>query len=104
MTTFDDREHAFEAKFAHDAELRFKVEARSVKLIAHWAAGLLGKTGAEAEGYTAELIAADFQEPGQDDVVRKLVGDLTGLADEETIRAELRAANAEALRQITEIG
>lgn len=101
MTTFDDRENAYEAKFAHDADLRFKAEARAVKIAAQWAAGLLGKAGPAAEEYTAELIAADFEEAGKDDVVRKLVADLAGKADEAEIRAQLSQAMAEAVRQLT---
>ncbi|PTV94543.1 hypothetical protein C8J27_10774 [Rhodobacter aestuarii] len=104
MTTFDDREHAFEAKFAHDAELRFKVEARSVKLLGQWAAELLGKSGEEAEAYTGALIAADFEEAGQEDVIRKLVADLAGVADEAKIRAKVGEAMREAMKQITEVG
>jgi len=102
MTTFDDREHAYEAKFAHDADLRFKAEARSVKLLAQWAAGLLGKSGADAEAYTAALIAADFEEAGKDDVVRKLVADLAGKADEAAIRAQLQVSLVTAMKQLAE--
>ncbi len=102
MTTFDDRENAFESKFAHDAELRFKAEARAVKIAAGWAAELLGKSGAEAEAYTAALIAADFEEAGQEDVIRKLKADLAGKADEAAIRAQMQSALAEAVRQLTE--
>ncbi|WP_444464938.1 DUF1476 domain-containing protein [Rhodobacter capsulatus] len=102
MTTFDDREHAYEAKFAHDADLRFKAEARSVKILAQWAAGLLGK--ADTEAYVAEVLAADFEEPGKDDVVRKLVADLAGKADEATIRAEMQKAMAEAMKQLATAG
>lgn len=102
MTTFDDRETAFETKFAHDAELRFKVEARAVKLAAAWAAELLGKTGDAADAYRAELIAADFEEAGSEDVIRKLKADLEGKADEATIRAQYQAVLAEAMRQISE--
>lgn len=101
MTTFDDREHAYEAKFAHDADLRFKAEARAVKIVAQWAAGLLGKAGPAAEEYTAALIAADFEEAGKDDLVRKLVADLGDKADEATIRAQYGAALAEAVSQLT---
>ena len=97
MTTFDDREHAFENKFAHDAEKQFKAEARCTKLLANWAAGLLGK---DLEAYTSELIAADFEEAGQDDVFRKLVADLAGKADEATIRAKMAECMAEAKAQI----
>ncbi|MBW0158748.1 DUF1476 domain-containing protein [Sedimentimonas flavescens] len=97
MTTFDDREHAFESKFAYDAEKQFKAEARCTKLLANWAAALLGK---DVEAYTSELIAADFEEAGQDDVFRKLVADLAGQADEATIRAKMAECMAEAKAQI----
>lgn len=89
MTTFDDRENAFENKFAHDAQLQFKAEARRNKLIGHWAAELLGKTGADADAYAKEVIVADFEEAGDGDVIRKLVADLSGKADEQTIRAKM---------------
>jgi len=102
MTTFDDREHAYENKFAHDANLRFRAEARAVKSIAQWAAELLGKTGPEADDYAAMLIAVDFEEAGQDDVVRKLSADLAGKADEETIRSKLSAELALAKRELAE--
>ena len=103
MTTFDDRENAFEAKFAHDAEMAFKANARRNKALGHWAAGLLGKTG-DAEGaYVVEVIAADFEEDGDEDVVRKLVKDLAGKADEATVRAKmvefLHAAQQELMKQ-----
>ena len=75
MTTFDKREDAFEKKFAHDAELRFKAEARRNKLLGLWAAGLLGKGGAEADAYAKEVIAADFEQAGEEDVFRKIRGD-----------------------------
>ena len=104
MTTFDDREHGFEAKFAHDADLRFKVEARSVKILAQWAAGLLDKSGADAERYTAALLAADLEEEGKEDVIRKLIADLAGVADEATIRAQLHKTMAEAMKQVAEVG
>ncbi len=70
-----DRKDAFENKFAHDAELRFKAEARRNKLLGLWAAEKLGKTGDEAEAYAKEVIAADFEEPGDEDVFRKVRGD-----------------------------
>ena len=70
-TTFDDREKAFEAKFAHDAEMQFKAEARRNRLLGLWAAGLLGKSGEEAELYAREVIKADFEEAGEEDVFRK---------------------------------
>ena len=76
MTTFDDRKDTFEKKFAHDEELRFKATARRNKLLGLWAAGQLGKTGTEAEAYAKSVIMADFQEAGDDDVLRKVRGDL----------------------------
>jgi hypothetical protein len=88
MTTFDDRERAFENKFAHDAELQFRVEARCNKLLGLWAAGLLGKSAEEAETYAAEVIAADFEEAGHEDVLRKLAADLGPLADDTVLRAK----------------
>jgi hypothetical protein len=75
MTTFDKREDAFEKKFAHDAELQFKAEARRNHLLGLWAAGLLGKSGAEAEAYATEVIAADFEKVGEEDVFAKIRGD-----------------------------
>ena len=89
MTTFDDRENAFETKFAMDAELQFKVEARRNKLAGLWAAGLLGKTGEEADAYALEVVSADFEEAGSEDVVRKLAGDLVGKVSADEVRAKL---------------
>ncbi len=100
MTTFDDRENAFENKFAHDAELQFKAEARRNKLAGLWAAGLLGKSGDDAAAYAAEVVRADFEEAGDADVVRKLAADLGGLATEATIRAKLAECMHEAKRQL----
>ncbi|WP_204349931.1 DUF1476 domain-containing protein, partial [Serratia marcescens] len=71
----EDRENAFESKYAHDAEVRFRAEARRNKLIGLWAAEKLGKTGEEAEAYALEVIKADFQEAGDDDVFRKIRAD-----------------------------
>ncbi|MFP1645868.1 DUF1476 domain-containing protein [Pontitalea aquivivens] len=100
MTTFDDRENAFENKFAHDAELQFRAEARRNKLLGLWAAGLLGKSGAEAEAYAKQVVAADFEEAGHEDVYRKIAGDLGDRADETTIRTRMDELMAEAKRQI----
>jgi hypothetical protein len=100
MTTFDDRENAFEAKFAHDAEMQFKAEARRNKLLGLWAAGLLGKTGDEADAYAREVIKADFQERGDEDVFRKVKTDLGGKADDAAIRAQMQALMAEAKAQL----
>lgn len=75
MTTFDRREDSFEKKYAHDEELRFRATARRNKRLAAWANEKLGHPAAEAEGYFKQLMAADLEEPGDDDVVRKLVAD-----------------------------
>jgi hypothetical protein len=76
MTTFDNRKDAFEKKFAHDEELRFKATARRNKLLGLWAAEKLGKSGADAEAYAKSVVMADFQEAGEDDVMRKVKADL----------------------------
>lgn len=89
MTSFDDRENAFESKYAHDAEMQFRAEARRNKLLGLWAAGLLGKSGDEAAAYAMEVVSADFEEAGIEDVVRKVAGDLTGKATADEIRAKM---------------
>lgn len=89
MTTFDDRENAFENKFAHDAEMQFKAEARCNKLLGLWAAEKLGKTGADADAYAKEVVVSDFEEAGHEDVVRKVAGDLGDLSSPDEIRAKL---------------
>ena len=75
MATFDERERAFEKKFEHDEQLRFRVEMRRDKLVGLWAAGLLGLTGAEAEAYARQVVEADLEEPGPEDVIRKVRAD-----------------------------
>ena len=75
MTTFDKREEGFEKKFAMDEDLRFRAMARRNKLLGLWAAEKLGLSGAEAEAYAKAVVMADFEEAGDDDVVRKVVGD-----------------------------
>ena len=72
MTTFDKRKDAFEAKFAHDEELKFKAVARRNMLLGLWAAELLGKTGADAQTYAKEVVAADFEQAGEEDVFGKI--------------------------------
>jgi hypothetical protein len=72
MTTFDKREEAFEKKFAHDEELRFKATVRRNKLLGLWAAEKLGLTGADADAYAREVVASDFEEAGDHDVFRKI--------------------------------
>lgn len=76
MTTFEDRRDTFEKKFAHDEDLRFRATARRNKLLGLWVAERLGRSGAEAEAYAKTVVAADFQEAGDGDVVRKVRGDL----------------------------
>ena len=100
MSTMKDRENAFENKFAHDAEMQFKAEARRNKLLGLWAAGLLGKSGEDAAAYAKEAVKADFEEAGDEDVYRKVSGDLGDAADEATIRAKMRSLMAEAKAQI----
>lgn len=100
MTTFDDRENAFENKFAHDAEMQFRATARRNKLAGLWAAGLLGKSGQEAADYTMTVVQADFEEAGDEDVVRKLAGDLAGKASADEVRAKLMALLPEAKAQL----
>lgn len=89
MTTFDERESAFENKFAHEAELEFLAESLRDKKIAYWAAELMGKSASEAAGYAKDVIRTDFTEPGADVVVKKLLSDLGDLSDEATIRAKM---------------
>jgi hypothetical protein len=89
MTTFDDRENAFEAKFAHDSEMQFRAEARRNKLVGLWAAGLMGKSGDAAAAYAMEVVSADFEEAGDEDVVRKVVADLGDKASADDVRAKL---------------
>ena len=89
MTTFDDRETAFENKFAHDAEMQFRAEARCNKLAGLWAAGLMGVTGEAATAYAMTVVQADFEQAGHEDVVRKLAGDLGDKATPDIIRAKL---------------
>jgi len=75
MTTFDERETAFENKFKHDKELEFKVTSRRNKLLGLWAAKLLGIDGVEAETYAKSVVASDFEKPGDNDVMQKVLGD-----------------------------
>lgn len=105
MTTFDDRERAFETKFARDEEMAFRVIARRNRLLGVWAAGLMKLTPAEADSYAKTVIHAEFDEGGDDDVVRKLIADLTA-AGVDTDEAQVRQAMAEqtvaARRQLME--
>lgn len=101
MTTFDKREDGFEKKFAHDEELQFKAMARRNKLLGLWAAGLLGKSGADADAYAKEVVMSDFEEAGDHDVLRKVAKDLEGKGvSEQQIRAQMAELLAEAVKQI----
>ena len=105
MTTFDDRERAFENKYARDQEMQFKVVARRNRLLGHWAAGLMGLTDVEAEAYAKDVVRADFEEAGDEDVIRKVLGDLTSAGvecDESRIREALAHKTVEARRQLME--
>ncbi|MDQ2092642.1 DUF1476 domain-containing protein [Rhodalgimonas zhirmunskyi] len=100
MSTFDDRESAFENKYAHDEEMKFKAANRANKLLGLWAAELLGKKGEEANAYAIEVVKADFEEAGHEDVVRKVAADLGDIADAATIRAKLADLTPLAKEQI----
>ncbi len=100
MASFKDRENAFENKFAHDADMQFRAEARRNKLVGLWAADLLGKTGDDADAYAREVIKADFEEAGDEDVIRKVSGDLGTTATEAEIRAKLLELDAVAKSQL----
>jgi hypothetical protein len=103
MTTFDDREQAFEAKFARDEEMAFRIIARRNRLLGQWAGGLMKLTPEEADAYSKAVVHAEFDEAGDEDVVRKLVGDLTAAGvdiDEVTVRRALAEQSIEARRQL----
>ena len=96
MTTFDQRKDAFENKFAHDEELRFKATARRNKLLGLWAAEKLGKSGTDAEAYAKSVVVADFEEAGDEDVVRKVKNDFA-LASVTVADTEIRTVMTELL-------
>ncbi len=103
MTDFKDRERAEEAKFALDEETAFRIAARRNKLLGEWAAGLMNLTPAETDAYRKAVVQADFEESGDEDVVRKVLGDLTAASVDVTeadIRAKLEEMSIEARRQL----
>ena len=103
MTTFNEREKAFEKKFEKDQEIQFKVTARRNKLLGLWAAGVMGKTGADAEAYAKEVVLADFEKPGDSDVMEKLVKDLAAAGkptEEHTIRKQAERLTEDAKKQV----
>ena len=105
MTTFDDRERAFETKYARDEEMQFRIIARRNRLLGEWAAWLMGLSEEEMVSYAKDVVRADFEEAGDDDVLRKVLGDLTAAGvetDETQIREALGHKMVEARRQIME--
>jgi hypothetical protein len=105
MTSFDDRESAFENKFARDEEMAFRISARRNKLLGQWAAEKMGLTPEETDSYAKSVVQADFEEAGDEDVIRKLMGDLTqagvSTSDDE-VRGAFSAKTVEARRQLME--
>jgi len=104
MTSFQDREKAFEDKYRHDQDLQFKVEVRRNRLLGQWIASeFLGKTGADVEAYGKEVVAADFEEPGDADIIRKINGDLERAGvelSEHRLRKKMDELTVEAKHQI----
>jgi hypothetical protein len=103
MTTFDDRERAFETKYARDEEMAFRVIARRNRLLGHWAAGLMKLTKEEADAYASSVVQAEFEEAGDEDVIRKLVSDLSAASidvDEGAVRRAIEEQTIEARRQL----
>ena len=105
MTQFNDREKAFEAKFQKDQELQFKVTARRNRLLGLWAAEQSGLDGQDAEAYAKDVVVSDFDEPGDDDVMRKVVGDLQGKGvdtDDATVRKQMDILLEKAKQQLAD--
>lgn len=100
MSGLKDREDGFEKKFAHDAELKFKAEARRNKLLGLWAAEILGKSGDDADAYAKEVVISDFEEAGDEDVFRKVRGDLDASTSDDAIRDAMTSLLAQAIDQI----
>ena len=100
MSTFDDRENAFENKFAHDAEMQFKADARRNKLLGLWTAKMMGKSEENATTYVKEVIKSDFEEAGHEDVVRKVAGDLGDKSNTDEIRTKMDEFLATAKAQL----
>lgn len=105
MTIFDERERAFEAMFAHDQEMQFRIMARRNRLVGEWAAAKMGLTPEETDAYAKAVVQADFEEAGDEDVIRKLMGDMTSAGvdiDEAGVRAALEEQAVVARRQFIE--
>jgi hypothetical protein len=101
MTTFDDRERGFEAKFAHDQELEFKISARRNRLLGLWAGGLMGLGQKNLEDYARAVVRSELEQPGDDDVLRKLFEDLKGSGVSVT-EGEVRLKMAELMAKARE--
>jgi len=105
MTQFDDRQRAFESKFAHDEEMKFRMVARRNRLLGEWAAAKMGLSQEETSTYAKDVVRADFEEAGDEDVIRKVLGDLTAAGidtNDAEIRQTLEHKTVEAKRQIIE--
>ncbi|MHA6719789.1 DUF1476 domain-containing protein [Sphingomonas sp. RS6] len=105
MTAFDDRERAFEAKFARDEDMAFRITARRNKLLGQWAAARMGLTPEETDAYAKAVVQADFEEAGDEDVIRKLLGDMLAAnveIDDATVRRAIEEKTVEARRQLME--
>ncbi|GAA0745426.1 DUF1476 domain-containing protein [Sphingomonas sp. ABOLD] len=105
MSTFDDRERAFEAKFARDEDMAFRITARRNKLLGQWAAAKMGLTPEETDAYAKAVVQADFEEAGDEDVIRKLLGDMLAAnveIDDATVRRAIEEQTVEARRQLME--
>ncbi|PIE15745.1 MAG: aldolase [Rhodobacterales bacterium] len=100
MNSFDEREQAFESKYAHDQDMQFKAAARTNKLLGFWAAEKLGKTGDAAEAYAKEVVISDLDEPGHEDVVRKVAADLGDKSSADEIRSKMNELRREAKKQV----
>ena len=103
MTTFDDRERAEETKFARDEDMAFRVQARRNRLLGEWAAEKMGLSPEESDAYAKAVVQADFEEAGDEDVIRKLIGDLTSAGIDITegdVRTALDAKAVEARRSL----
>ena len=104
MSQFEDRERSFESRFAKDEELRFKSVARRNRLLGQWAAEKLGRTGEAADAYAKEVVRSDFDEPGDEDVFRKVRGDFNAAGIEMTdseLRLKMRQLLITAAEQLT---
>ena len=107
MTTFDKREESFEKQFAHDEALKFKASARRNKILGLWAAEKLGLSGAQAEAYAKEVVLADFEEPGDDDVLRKIRRDFDAKGinqSDQQIRRTMDELMAKAVAEVKKTG